>query len=184
MTSKKNIKKAVNLLLKGEVVILPTDTVYGLFGRAFDKNAGKKIYRIKGRDFVKPLQVFLSKKSDIFKYCQVNEKQKKYIDKYLPGPYTLILKLKKNQKKLFCFLKDTIGIRIIKNKLLNEIIKKTGPLAASSANFSGQPTPVKFKDINKNIVKKVFFIKNDKFVKGKSSTVIDITGEEIKIIRK
>jgi L-threonylcarbamoyladenylate synthase len=177
--------KIIDLLNQGKVVILPTDTVYGLFCKASDINAVKKIYKIKGRDFSKPLQVFFSNKKDIYKYCELNIKQKKYICKYLPGPYTFILKIKHRYKSLFPFLKETIGVRLIKYKFLNNIIKNTGPLAATSANISGEKTPVKFDDISKKILKKVsFFIKDDSLVSGKSSKVIDLTGDKILILRK
>ncbi|MCX8092901.1 MAG: L-threonylcarbamoyladenylate synthase [Candidatus Goldbacteria bacterium] len=180
----KKIFEVIKKLKKGEVIILPTDTVYGLFCRAFDKQAVKKIYKIKGRDFSKPLQVFLSKKTEIFKYCKLNNRQKKYINKYLPGPYTLILELRDKYKKFFSFLKDTIGVRIIKYKLLNEIIKKTGPLAATSANLSGEPTPVKYNDIHPVLLEKLFAFQDDSIVRGKASQVIDLTGEKLVILRK
>ncbi len=182
----KNIKQfIIELLNSGGVVILPTDTVYGFFCSALNQFAVKRIYKIKGRDFSKPLQVFLCDKKQIKEYCYLNKKQIKYINKYLPGPYTLILKLRKTSRKLFPFLKETAGIRIIKSSFLNDIIKKTGPLAATSANISGKKTPVFFDDISKIILKKVdFALKNDRFIKGKPSTVIDLTRNSLNIIRK
>ena len=178
-------KKIIKLLLSGGIVILPTDTVYGIFCSALNKQAVNKIYKIKGRNFNKPLQVFFSDKNQIKKYCKLNSTQIKYIKKYLPGPYTFVLKLKKTAKKTFSFLKNTIGIRIIKYNLLNNIIKKTGPLAATSANISGKKTPVFFDDISKMLKNKVdFALKNDRFIKGNPSTVIDLTRNSLNVLRK
>ncbi|MBP7793105.1 MAG: threonylcarbamoyl-AMP synthase [Candidatus Goldbacteria bacterium] len=178
-------KKIINLLNSGAIVILPTDTVYGIFCRALNKNAVKRIYKIKGRDFSKPLQIFLSDKNQIKKYCSLNDMKFRYINKYLPGPYTLIFKLNKSCPEKFSFLKNTIGIRVINNVLLNNVIKKTGPLAATSANVSGDKTPVFFEDISEKIKNKAdFLLKNDRCIKGRSSTVIDLTGDRLKILRK
>jgi len=180
-----NQKKIIKIIKSGGVVILPTDTVYGIFCSAFDKKEVKKIYKIKGRDFSKPLQVFFSEKKSLKKYCVFNKKQKIFLNKHLPGPYTLIFKLKPQIKKLFSFLQDTIGVRIIKSRFLNQIIKYTGILAATSANISGDKTPVLFNDISKSIIKKVdYFIIDDNLIKGKPSKVIDLTDNKMKILRK
>lgn len=179
------IKKIIKLLNSGAVIILPTDTVYGIFCSAFNKSAVRKIYKIKGRDFSKPLQVFLAGKNQIKQYCDLNNNQIKYINKYLPGPYTLIFNLKDSAKRLFSFLKDTIGIRIIKYGYLKYIIKETGPLAATSANLSGTKTPVLFSDIPQKILKNAdFALENNKIIKGKASSIIDLTRDSIKIIRQ
>ncbi len=180
------IEKIVKILNNGGVVVLPTDTVYGIFAISDNKKAIKKIYEIKKRYYKKPLQIFLQDKKLIKKYAIVNKYNEKYINKFLPGKYTLILKIRKIFKKKFKFLKcDTIGIRVIKYKLLNDILKKiNSPLVATSANFSGDKTPVKFQDINKEILSKVgFYVKNDKIVSGIPSRVINVTGKEIKILR-
>ncbi len=180
------IDKIIDILNKGGVVILPTDTVYGIFAISDNEKAINKIYKIKKRDYKKPLQIFLPDKKAIKKYAIVNKHNEKYINNFLPGKYTLIFKIRKTFKRKFKFIKgDTIGIRVIKYKLLNDILKKIKkPLAATSANLSGDKTPVKFRDINKEILNRVdFFIKNDDIVSGTASSVIDVKGKEIKILR-
>jgi L-threonylcarbamoyladenylate synthase len=179
------IKEVIFSLKHGGVVILPTDTVYGLFCIASDKKAVKKIYKIKGRDYKKPLQVFLPDSKSIQKYAPVNSEQKKLIKKHLPGAYTLILKLKPAAKKEFSFLKTgTIGVRVINSKILKPILVKTGPLAATSANLSGEKTPVKFADIPYELRSKVeLSVIFDRQVRGQASKVIDLTGKAPVIIR-
>ncbi len=180
------ITNIVNILNRGGIVILPTDTVYGIFALSDNKKAINKIYDIKKRDYKKPLQIFLPDIKSIKKYAIINKNNKKYIDKFLPGKYTLIFKIRKKNKKKFIFLKDdTIGIRVIKYRVLNEILKKLNkPLAATSANFSGDKTPCKFSEINKKIIESVdYFLKDDSVVSGKPSRVIDVSGKEIKVLR-
>ncbi|MCE5300931.1 MAG: threonylcarbamoyl-AMP synthase [Spirochaetia bacterium] len=181
------VKAIIDILNKDGVVILPTDTVYGLFCRAYSKKAVSKIYSIKGRAKHKPLQVFVRSKDEIYALAKAGPKQKRLIDEMLPGRRTVILALKPGMKKRFPFLKkNTLGFRIIRSADINHILRHLGePLAATSANKSGEPSPIKFRDISKNIIKKSdFSMMNDKMIKGKPSTVADITGKDIKILRK
>lgn len=180
------IKQAVEALKNNDVCILPADTVYGLFCRARSSRAAFTIYKIKGRSKKKPLQLFFSDKKDIFKYALTTPAVKSRINALLPGPYTLVLKLKAAYKDKFSFLKTgTAGFRVIDSAILNGIIRELhGPLAATSANVSGGKTPVKFKDIEKAVLTGVkMAVRDDKAVNGKSSTVIDFTGKKEKILR-
>lgn len=173
-------------VIEGNFVILPSDTVYGLFCIAFDKKAVKKIYAIKGREYNKPLQVFFPGVKVAEKYVVLDAGRKKLLKKYLPGPYTVILKLKPAYKSKFTFLKQgTIGVRVIRSKLIDALILKTGPLAATSANISGEKTPVKFKDISYELRSKAgISVINDPAVRGRASRVVDLTGERPVILRK
>jgi len=179
------IKEIIQILNNGGVVILPTDTVYGFFCRANNKQAVKKIYKIKGRDFKRPLQVFLPGAGSIARYAVLDKGKRGFIKKHLPGPYTIILNLRATMKKRFVFLKaGTIGIRVVKIPFLKKILRSTGPLAATSANLSGGKTPVKFDDISWELRSKAgICLINDRIVKGTSSRVIDLTGKKPEILR-
>jgi L-threonylcarbamoyladenylate synthase len=168
------------------VVVLPTDTVYGLFCKASSRRAVDSIYKIKGRSNKKPLQLFLPDKKLISKYTVISALSKKKINAFLPGPYTLILKLKPEYKKTFSFLKTgTAGVRVIKSRLINDVMKRLkAPIAATSANISGEASPTKYDEIDEKVLSQVSMaVKDDKKVKGKSSRVIDITGSIEIIIR-
>jgi len=168
------------------VAVLPTDTVYGIFAKATDSRAVARIFRIKKRDKNKPLQVFLPDIKSIKKYAKLKPADNKIIKKLLPGPYTLVFKLKPQYKKVFSFLPGgTIGIRVIKSPMINRLMKETGsPLCATSANFSGGKTPVLFRDIEKKLLKQCDgYIKDDSFVSGDPSCVVDFNCREVKILR-
>jgi L-threonylcarbamoyladenylate synthase len=173
------------VLREGGVAVLPAGTVYGLFADATNKKAVNRIYRIKGREFNKPLQVFFPDMESVRKIAEINGRQEKYLKDKLPGPYTIILKLKENAAKKFHFLKGTIGVRIIKSAVLDRIFKAlNSPLAATSANISGMPTPVSSGDIDRRIIKKSdIFFRSDKTISGKASSVIDLT-DGIRLIRR
>jgi L-threonylcarbamoyladenylate synthase len=177
--------RIADVLKNGGVALLPAGTVYGLFADAKDKKAVNRIYRIKGREFNKPLQVFFPDLDSVKKIAELDSRQEKYLAGKLPGPYTIVLKLKKSAVKKFHFLSGTIGVRIIKSAMMDRIFKAfDSPLAATSANVSGMPTPVSSGDIDPGIIEKsdIFFC-SDRSLSGKSSTVIDLT-DGIKLLRR
>jgi tRNA threonylcarbamoyl adenosine modification protein (Sua5/YciO/YrdC/YwlC family) len=184
----KNLIKEIALTLeKGSVAILPTDTVYGLFCSALSRTGANAVYKIKGRERSKPLQLFFPDAAAMLKYVDIPDGSKKKVGSMLPGPYTVILNLKARHKKTFSFLKSgTAGVRIVRSPLINSIIRELkGPIAATSANVSGEKTPVKFADIDAGIINKVgFAINDDKTVKGRASRVIDMTSKAGTIIRR
>lgn len=161
-------------ILDGKIFIYPTDTIYGIGCNALDKKAVKKIWDIKKRDGDKPLSIIAPSFDWIKKHCIVDFD----IKKYLPGPYTLILK-----KKDPSFLKhvsktDSLGVRIPACKF-SEKVKKAGvPFITTSVNLSGEPFAVKIKDVVKEIKNKVDRIIDNGELNGKPSTLI-INGKEI-----
>jgi L-threonylcarbamoyladenylate synthase len=180
------INKALEILKNDDACIFPTDTVYGLFCRALSPRAASRVYRIKGRSKKKPLQLFLADKKDIFRYTTATPALKRKISGLLPGPYTVILKLNREYRTRFSFLKTgTAGFRVIKSSLINGILKKLDePLAATSANISGNRSPRKFSEIEAIVMRGVrMAVKDDKKVKGKPSKVLDFTGKKEKVLR-
>ncbi len=178
------INRAAEILNDGGLVILPAGTVYGIFCRADEDAAVRRIYAIKSRDEKKPLQVFLDSVRGISKYAFLGKNKQKKISEFLPGPFTVILKSKKTLPALAGG--DTIGIRVIKGPFINSIIKKVkAPLAATSANISGKKTPAKFRDIPKTVLNSVdYAYKKDTSVTGKPSGIIDLTGEEVRVLKR
>ncbi|HNZ30260.1 MAG TPA: L-threonylcarbamoyladenylate synthase, partial [Candidatus Goldiibacteriota bacterium] len=143
----KQLKLAADIIKKGGIAILPTDTVYGFFCLADNKKAVKKIYCLKGRDFSKPLQVFVASLKEIKKIAVIGTGHKAFLEEKLPGPYTLIFKAKPAGVEKMKFINKTVGVRVVDSAVINGIIAcLKAPLAATSANFSGAATPVKFKD--------------------------------------
>lgn len=182
--SDKQLQQVIKVFKEGGIAVIPADTVYGIFCHAENKKAVKKIYDLKGRDFSRPLQVFVSSLKQMRELAEPGRGHKQFLEDKLPGPYTLIFKAKPEGVKKMDFIDKTIGIRYVELDIINGIINNLkGPIAATSANFSGAATPVKFRDIDKEFLKNVdICIQFDKIVRGKASTVIDMTDGK-KIIR-
>lgn len=139
----------VDMLKKNELVILPTETVYGLGANACSNIACKKIFEAKGRAQDNPLIVHVSDINMIEKVaCDLNEVEKKLVKAFMPGPFTLILKKSKMISDVASCNMNTIGVRMPSNKIINEVIRKCGfPIAAPSANISGKPSGTNVLDI-------------------------------------
>ena len=177
--NKKNLKKSIDSLNNGNIVGLPTETVYGLGGNAYSKNSIKKIYELKGRPKSNPLIVHYHSFQDVFNDIVVNEDFKKLYKKFCPGPITFILKKKKGSKinPLACANLDTVAVRFPKHRVVRSILKKIKfPLAMPSADKSTNVSPVKAEHVYDEFKKKIQIIINGGKSKiGIESTVVDLT---------
>lgn len=133
-----DLKKAVNAIKEGKVLVCPTDTVYGLICDAGKKEAVARLYKIKKRPKNKPIPMFVSDISMAKEIAEISVKQEKFLKKVWPGPVTAVLEKKGG---------GTIGIRIPNHKFLLDLVKQNGPLAETSANISGRPASGKFKEV-------------------------------------
>jgi len=158
--SKDQLSTAKSELDKGNLVIFPTETVYGLGANALDAVAVDKIFEAKNRASNNPLIVHLKNKDEISKYAIINNDiERKLIDSFMPGPFTLILQ-KKNiiPDNVTCNL-DTVGIRIPIDEIAHSLLNMLDyPIAAPSANVSTKPSGTSIYDIIPEFDKKVSYI--------------------------
>ena len=183
---KNELKKHSELLKNGETVIFLTETVYGLGANALDENAVKKIYEAKGRPSDNPLIVHIHNKDLIYDLAKdIDDKAKKVIDKFWPGPLTVILKKNDKVPKTTTGGLDTVAIRMPKNDIALELLRECNlPIAAPSANISGKPSPTNGKHVVDSMNGRVAgIIIGDDCDYGLESTVVDFTEEIPMILR-
>ena len=184
--TKNTIENAKKLLRSGELVIFPTETVYGLGGNANDKNAIKRIYNIKKRPANNPIICHFESLEEIKKDFHLSRLEEILAKKLWPGPITLILRKKAKSKisQLVSNKSSYIGCRIPKNKIALQLLKSLNfPVAAPSANLSERTSVTKFEDLDKNLIKKIFIIKGKQSKLGLESTVIKVKKNSIEILR-
>jgi L-threonylcarbamoyladenylate synthase len=182
----KSLSALCNIIKSGGIVAFPTETVYGLGASAYSETAVKKIYEAKGRPSDNPLIVHLSDSRDILKVArEIPENAKKLIEKFGPGPFTLILKKQPDIPDIVTAGLDTVGVRVPENEIARAFIKAAGvPIAAPSANISGKPSPTKAEHVVFDLDGKVdAIIKGGDSAVGVESTIIDVTGEIPTILR-
>ena len=177
--NKKSLHKTIANLKKGNIVGLPTETVYGLAGNAYLKESIKKIYKLKKRPKMNPLIVHFYDYKNAENDVVLNANFLKLYKRFCPGPITFILKKRKKSKinSIVSPNLNTVAIRFPNHKVIRAILKKTiFPLAMPSANISSSVSPVSAEDVADEFKNSLKFILNggkSKF--GIESTVIDLT---------
>lgn len=182
----KALEESAKLLKNGEIVGIPTETVYGLAANALDPDAVKKIFVAKGRPSDNPLIVHVSKFEDIEPLvAEIPEKVKVMADAFWPAPLTMIMKKNDKVSNVVSGNLDTVAIRMPKSDYARAIIEACGlPLAAPSANLSGSPSPTNakyvFDDMNGRIP---LIIDGGNCEIGVESTVISFAEEPPRLLR-
>lgn len=183
---KDKIMKAAQILKMGGLVAFPTDTVYGLGADATNDRAVKKIFKIKKRPFAKALPILIAAKKDLNKYASGNSlKIKKIIDKFWPGPLTVVLHKKKIIPDIVTAGKKTVGIRVPAHPVALALIRALGrPLATTSANISKKSSPTTAHGAKKYLNNKIDLILDGGKTKlGVESTVLDCTTSPPTLLR-
>lgn len=180
------IVEAAEILKKGQLVAFPTETVYGIGADALDINAVDKIYKAKGRPSDNPLIVHVADKEDVERYAlDISDTAKRLMDKFWPGPLTLIFRKKNIIPDRITGGLSTVAIRMPSHVIARNIIRASGlPIAAPSANVSGKPSPTKAEHVINDLSGKVDMIVDGGFCTiGLESTVVDVSENIPTILR-
>ena len=178
------VKKAVEILQDGGVIIYPTDTVYGLGCALFNKKGIDRIYEIKRRNRKQPLSFVCADLKDISRYARVSDFAYKTMKRLLPGPYTFILEASRLVPKIILPKRLTTGIRVPDNQICLSLVRELGqPIISTSVTTeSGEilSDPVEIKE---KFGKRVDLIIDGGILASEPSSVISLVGDAIEIIR-
>lgn len=180
------LKEAGNVISSGGLVAFPTETVYGLGADAFNEDAIKKIYVAKKRPSDNPLIVHFADISELEGVVkEITDDAKKLLDKFSPGPLTVILKKSDKVSYEVTAGLETVAIRIPSDEIARELIRQSKtPIAAPSANLSGKPSPTTPKHVIDDLNGRVDMIINGGNCQvGLESTVVDMSGDVPVILR-
>ncbi|MFH0767498.1 MAG: L-threonylcarbamoyladenylate synthase [Bacillota bacterium] len=167
----------------GDLIIIPTDTVYGLAAKLYDRVALEKIYKIKGRDQSKQIPILCSKTSDLVTIIKSNSVSRELMRNLWPGPVTFIFPTLREYFELTG--EKTIAARIPNHPLALELIEKYGVLRVTSLNKSGEPPFTDIEQIKREFgpyVAEIYEQKRDP--SNISSTVVDLSTGGIEILRE
>ncbi len=182
------IKEAAEEIKKGNLVLFPTETVYGIGANALNEEAVKKIFKAKGRAGDNPLIVHVSSIEMLEKIVSnISNIEKRLIEKFWPGPLTIIFNRKSEKiiPNAVTANLNTVGIRMPSNEVARKLIESSEvPIAAPSANISGKPSGTNVEDILEELQDKVSYILDGGFSDiGLESTVIQVVEDKINILR-
>ena len=179
-----NIQKAIACIKNEEVVGIPTETVYGIGVDPLSQAAVDKIFNLKERDENKPLSILVHSFHDLIK-LKIISKVPEIVELYWPGPLTIIVESELNfADGVGTKNPNSIGVRVPDNELALELLKKTGPLAVTSANISGQEDITNEKDAEAVFGDKIGHYLQGSALHGSGSTIVDFRDEEFKVIRE
>ena len=182
--NKEGIEKASQIVNHGGIIIFPTDTVYGIGCNPYNKEAVEKIYEIKSRNTMKSVPVLTYSIKTAEKIVEFDQFTKKIVEKFWPGPLTIILKVTDKKIKESLNLKNKIAIRVPDHKCTLELLKKCNFLVGTSANISGDLPYTDPEKCLKKLETYDIFIDGGIIASKGESTIIEIENEEIKIIRE
>lgn len=185
MINLKEIEVAAKYIKEGKLVAFPTETVYGLGANALNSLAVAKIFEIKQRPSFDPLIVHIAHKDDIFQLSTSNDDRIiKLIDKFWPGPLTIVLPKSNIIPDIVTSGLQTVAIRMPANQIALELIKLSEcPIAAPSANKFGRVSPTTANHVKKQLPNVDFIIDGGKTNIGIESTIIKLTQKGFKILR-
>lgn len=181
---KKEIMQAVDCIKKGGVITFPTDTVFGI-GVVYDNlDALKRLKESKGRPESKPIPMMIGSFRQLESVAIVNEKVKNLVHQFMPGGFTVILNKNDQVDDEITNGFKTIALRMPDDAFILELIQQVGkPLLVTSANLSGQPTGICFEDVKRDFEGRVDMMVEGNCGGSVSSTIVDATGDELKIVR-
>ena len=178
-------KTALDILQSGGLVAFPTDTVYGVGAFAFDGNAVESIYTAKDRPVDKAIPILIGEIMDAAKVVAEFPRTARILaSRFWPGPLTCVLAKNPTLPEAVSAT-STVGVRIPDHAVSRILLRSTGPMAVTSANISGQPSPSTAEEVFEQLNGRIpLIIDGGTTPGGIPSTVIDCTANEIKILRK
>jgi L-threonylcarbamoyladenylate synthase len=181
------LREAISVLERDGLVVVPTDTVYGVAAKADSAEGVARIFQAKGRDWEKAIVVMVSdagKAEELVAEEAIPVLRK--LSALWPGPLTLVLPAREGGvKRIVAPTVPTIGIRIPDHPFLLSLLGKAGPLAVTSANFSGRPAPASPKEMDREFLEKVDLVLDGGPCRsGVPSTVAEIKGGEVVVLRE
>ncbi|MGG6798713.1 UNVERIFIED_CONTAM: threonylcarbamoyl-AMP synthase [Streptococcus canis] len=179
------MERLVSIIEAGDALVLPTETVYGLFAKALDEKAVNAVYDLKQRPRDKAMNLNVADFNSILAFSKEQPGYlKKLYEAFLPGPLTIILKANDRVPYWINSGLPTVGFRLPSHPITAALIQKTGPLIGPSANLSGKASGRVFDRIMRDFDFKVIGYADDPFLTGRDSTILDLSGERAVILRQ
>ncbi len=178
------IRKAVDVLRDGGIIIYPTDTVYGIGCDLFNKKGIEKIYLIKRRNKKQPLSFVCADLRDISRYAKVSDSSYKIMKRLLPGPYTFILEASRLVPKIILPKRQTTGIRVPDNRICLLLVSELEhPIISTSVETEDGDLMSDPQEIEKKFGSRVDLVIDGGIIPPEPSSVINLAGDGIEVIR-
>ena len=189
-----DVSSAAEAVQAGDLVVYPTETVYGLGADALDSDAIERAFAAKGRDRSKPLSLGVPDADAALSYVRPTERAERFMREFLPGPVTVICERTDDVPDVLTAGSDRVGVRVPDHDLARELLAEAGPLTATSANLSGRGSVTRVADLSEEFLDGVDAVldvdaehsseahqtqSDDGETPGTESTVVDVANDEV-----
>ena len=173
-----DLTDAVAAIRRGDTVVYPTETVYGLGADALDPEAIGRVFEAKARSRDKPLSMAVPEYAAATEHTRPSERERQFCERFLPGPVTVLLERTDRVPDALVAGRDRVGIRVPDHDIARDLTRRTGPITATSANRSGRPSARRPADIDPEIRERATVIDGGETA-GTESTVVDVSANRI-----
>ncbi len=168
------IENAVDAIERGELVVYPTETVYGLGADALDPAAVEAVFEAKGRDRSRPISIALPDIETADEYTRLTAAERTFLEAFLPGPVTVVVEREPGVPDILTAGSDRVGVRIPDHEGALELLAATGPITSTSANVSGTGSSRRVTTLDEQITRVAAAVLDGGETPGGGSTVVDV----------
>jgi L-threonylcarbamoyladenylate synthase len=173
-----DLTDAVAAIRRGDLVVYPTETVYGLGADALDAEAVERVFEAKKRPRDRPLSLAVPELSVAADYARLDDRERSFCERFLPGPVTVLLERTDRVPDVLVSGRDRVGVRVPDHDIARALTRRTGPITATSANRSGEESARRVEAIDPSIRDRAVVIDGGE-TPGTESTVVDVSRDEI-----
>ncbi|MFB6109253.1 MAG: L-threonylcarbamoyladenylate synthase [Halodesulfurarchaeum sp.] len=173
------IERAANVLADGDLVVYPTETVYGLGADALDPEAVEAVFSAKRRDREQPISLAVPSPEAAREYVKPTERERAFMEQFLPGPVTVVLEKRPAVPDVLTAGEEKVGVRVPDHPVARALLSAVAPITATSANVSGRPSVTAPAALDSEIEAAVAVVLEAGETGGTGSTVLDIERETI-----
>lgn len=173
------LEQAARAITQGELVVYPTETVYGLGADALDPDAIDRLFVAKDRPRTEPLSLAVPALAAAAGYVTTTDRERRFMRAFLPGPITVVVERQSVVPETLTGGRDRVGVRVPDHPIAQDLLARVSPVTATSANVSGEPSARRLADLDAPIREAAAVVIDGGETPGGGSTVVDVTADEI-----
>jgi len=173
------LDRAAAAIEAGELVVYPTETVYGLGADALDPAAVEAVFAAKRRERSKPISLAVSSVPAASAVVRLSERERRFADRFLPGPVTVLCERRESVPDVLVAGRERVGLRVPDDEFARSLAGRAGPITATSANVSGRPAARRADELDPEVRDRTAVVVDGGETPGSASTVVDVSGGRI-----
>ncbi|WP_135807164.1 L-threonylcarbamoyladenylate synthase [Halorussus marinus] len=174
-----DVDRAATAIRNGELVVYPTETVYGLGADALDESAIERVFEAKRRSRDKPVSLGVPSPDAALEYVRATDRERRFMREFLPGPVTVLCEKRPTVPDVLTAGRDRVGVRVPDHEDALALLEAVAPITATSANVSGRPSATRAAELDDEIREAAAAVLDGGETGGTGSTVVNVETDEI-----